>query len=57
MTEYDYEKTTKIKLLQGRSFSRLFASDSNAVMINESALKIMGFKDPIGEQLISETRN
>jgi putative ABC transport system permease protein len=51
MTEYDYEKTTKIKLLQGRSFSRLFASDSNAVMINESALKIMGFKDPIGETI------
>lgn len=48
MTEYDYEKTSRINILQGRSFSRLHASDSSAVMINESALKLTGFKDPIG---------
>jgi predicted permease len=48
MTEYDYEKTLRLNILEGRAFSRLFASDSNSVMINKSALDVMGFQDPIG---------
>lgn len=48
MTEYDYEKTSRINILQGRAFSRLHASDSSSVMINESALWLMNFKEPIG---------
>jgi predicted permease len=48
MTEYDYEKTSRINIIQGRAFSRIHASDSSAVMINESALGLTGFKEPIG---------
>ena len=48
MTEYDYEKTTGVELIQGRSFSPLFA-DSASVLLNESAVRIAGFKQPIGE--------
>ena len=48
MTEYDYEKTARIKIIQGRSFSQSYASDSSAVLINESAVKLTNFKEPIG---------
>ena len=49
-TEYDYTKTLGIKLLQGRDFSRDFA-DSNAVVLNQAAVKRMGLKNPVGEML------
>jgi len=49
-SEYDYTKTLGIKLLQGRDFSRSFA-DSNAVILNQAAVKRMGLKNPLGETL------
>lgn len=49
-TEYDYTKTMGIKLVDGRDFSRDFA-DSNSVIINQAAVKRMGLKNPVGEQL------
>ncbi len=49
-TEYDYTKTLGIKMLEGRDFSREFA-DSNAVILNEAAVKRMGLKNPVGELL------
>lgn len=43
-------KTAGFKLLQGRDFNlKEFPSDSTAMIINESALKTMKFKDPIGQ--------
>jgi putative ABC transport system permease protein len=50
-TEYDYTKTMGIKVLMGRDFSEEFKADTAAVLINEAALKVMGLKDPIGQQL------
>ena len=49
MTEWDYEKTAGLKFNQGRPFSRDHKTDSNAVIINETLLKTIGFKDPIGK--------
>jgi len=49
-TEYDYAKTLGIKMLEGRDFSRDFA-DSNAVILNQAAVKRMGLKNPVGELL------
>jgi len=46
-------KTAGLKLLQGRDFDlKKFPTDSNAIIINESTLKITGFKDPIGKIII-----
>ena len=42
-TEYDYTKTLGIKMIEGRDFSRDFA-DSNAVILNQAAVKRMGLK-------------
>ena len=47
----EYAKSLDLKIVQGRDFSREFASDSNAILINQSALKYMGLKDPIGKYL------
>ncbi|MGK6350416.1 FtsX-like permease family protein [Parapedobacter sp. DT-150] len=33
----------------GRDFSRAFAMDSTAIIINEAAVKFMGIKDPVGK--------
>lgn len=49
-TEYNYTKTLGIKMVEGRDFSKDFA-DSNAVILNEAAVKRMGLKNPVGESL------
>jgi ABC-type antimicrobial peptide transport system permease subunit len=51
-SDYDYLPTFGIKITQGRGFSRNFQSDSSAVLINETALKMMNFKEPIGEKIV-----
>ncbi|MEQ6121184.1 ABC transporter permease [Reichenbachiella sp. MALMAid0571] len=50
-TEYDYTKTMGVKLLQGRDFSKDFATDTAAIIINKAGLDIMGLEDPIGAKL------
>jgi ABC-type antimicrobial peptide transport system permease subunit len=45
------EKTIGWTIKEGRDFSRDFASDSTAFVINESAVKFLGFKDPVGKIL------
>ena len=47
----DYAKTFQLKLKQGRFFSSAFPTDASAVVINETAAKIMGFNDPVGENV------
>ena len=46
---HDYGETIGWNLSQGRDFSRDFSSDSSAIILNESAVKLMGFKNPLGE--------
>jgi len=45
----DFGKTIGWHVLQGRDFSRDFKSDSTALLINESAVKLIGFKKPVGQ--------
>ncbi len=48
---YEFGKTVGWKFKDGRDFSRDFASDSNAFVINEAAATFLGFKKPVGEIL------
>lgn len=48
---YDFGKTVHWTIKEGRDFSRTFATDSVAFIINESAAKFLGFKDPVGKTL------
>ena len=50
----DFLKTTGLQLVKGRDLDlRKYNTDSSAMILNESALKIMKFKEPIG-QLIKD---
>jgi ABC-type antimicrobial peptide transport system permease subunit len=49
MVDHDYERAAGMKFKQGRSFSKEFKTDSNAVILNESAMKLMGFKNPLSK--------
>jgi putative ABC transport system permease protein len=46
---HEFGKTAGWKLISGRDFSRSFLSDSSAMILNEAAVKFMGFKNPLGE--------
>ncbi|UII28050.1 ABC transporter permease [Fulvivirga maritima] len=46
---FDFTKIMDLQVVEGRAFDRNIASDSNAFMINEIALREMGIKDPIGK--------
>ena len=48
---YEYGKTVGWTLKEGRDFSRAFATDSLAFIINESTAKFLGFKEPVGKIL------
>ncbi|MNP97108.1 Macrolide export ATP-binding/permease protein MacB [compost metagenome] len=51
--DYGMLEMLNIKMVKGRNFDRKLASDTiNSVIINESALKQMNIKDPIGKELI-----
>lgn len=47
----EFAKSLNLKIVAGRDFSREFATDSNAVLINETAVKYMGLTNPIGTYL------
>lgn len=48
---YDFGKMVGWTFIAGRNFSKEFATDSTKVIINETAAKDMGFKDPIGQTI------
>ncbi len=51
-TDYDFIYTYQIKMKEGRFFSKDFANDTMAVVINEAAAKSIGLKNPVGKYLI-----
>jgi putative ABC transport system permease protein len=48
---FDYGKTVGWQFVQGRDFSRAFITDSTGMVINESAARYMGLKNPVGETI------
>jgi putative ABC transport system permease protein len=53
----DYINTMGMKLLVGRNFSKENKVDSSAVIINEAAVKLLGFKDPVNKELYAPLDN
>jgi putative ABC transport system permease protein len=47
----DYIKTMGMEIVEGRNFSKDIASDSAAVIINQSMAAKLGLKNPIGERI------
>jgi putative ABC transport system permease protein len=51
--DQDYAETFGLQIVKGRDFSKEFPTDSSeAFVVNESALPLLGFKDPLGKKLI-----
>ncbi|MGF6849735.1 putative ABC transport system permease protein [Chitinophaga sp. W3I9] len=46
---YDFIKTMGLTLLEGRDFSRAFGNDSGSYILNESAVKRIGYQHPVGQ--------
>jgi ABC-type antimicrobial peptide transport system permease subunit len=46
---YGFGKMVGWQFIAGRDFSKYFATDTSKIIINETAAKDMGFKDPIGQ--------
>lgn len=57
LTDHRFSDVMKIEMVSGRYFSREFASDSTAVVINEAAAKRLGWDDPINKTLIQVAGN
>ncbi len=51
---HDFGETMDWEFIQGRDFSREFATDSSAVVLNETAVRFMGLEEPINAEI---TRN
>jgi putative ABC transport system permease protein len=47
----NYIPTLGMEMNKGRNFSKDFPSDSTGVILNEAAVKVIGFKDPFKETL------
>lgn len=45
----EYGKVIDWQIKEGRDFSRAFATDSGAFILNESAVKFIGLKNPVGK--------
>lgn len=48
---YEYGQTINWQITLGRDFSRDFATDSSAFILNEAAVKFIGFTEPIGKTI------
>ena len=46
---HEYGKTIGWHLAEGRDFSHEFSTDSSSIIINESAVKLIGIKNPLNE--------
>jgi len=46
---HDFGTLVNWQIIRGRDFSRSFKSDSAAIIINETAAKYLGLKNPVGE--------
>ena len=45
----EYCKTVGLKIVEGRDFSREISTDQSGIIINRSAVKAMGLKNPVGQ--------
>lgn len=51
--DHDYGKTLNLEMIAGRDFDRKFSTDSTGIILNESAVAILGFtpKEALGKRL------
>jgi putative ABC transport system permease protein len=54
---YHFVNTFGVKLVEGRDFSPEYPSDTAAIILNQAAVKMMRFKQPLGQIVKYQNRN
>ncbi|MFC2128965.1 ABC transporter permease, partial [Bacteroidota bacterium] len=54
MCDNDFDKVMELEILKGRFFSEDYPTDKAGIVINESALKLLGYENPIGKKLYND---
>ncbi len=56
LVDYGFFETMGIEIIEGRGFSEEFGSDlEKSVILNETAVKQLGIRDPVGKMMIQKT--
>ena len=53
--DYDYINTLGMKITKGRNFSKEYGTDSTGVILNETAAKLFGFREPLNKKIVLMT--
>ena len=54
--DHEYIPTLGMRIVQGRNFSKSFPTDASTVILNETAVRALGWqRNPIGRELIGHT--
>ncbi len=56
-SDADFEDVLKFNMVKGRYFSDEFGTDSLAVVLNEAAVELIGWDDPIGRKINNWSEN
>ncbi len=49
LTDETYHEAMELELVSGRYFSKEFGAETGKVLLNETAVKLLGYEDPIGK--------
>jgi len=49
--DYDFLNTMGLEISEGRNFSRKYVTDRNAYLVNETFVKKMNWKEPLGKKI------
>ncbi|MEM9832521.1 MAG: ABC transporter permease [Bacteroidota bacterium] len=55
VVDYDFIPTMNMQMVEGRNFSRDYATDTAAIIINEAAKKYLGLKNAVGQEVLNPT--
>ncbi|MBN1196617.1 MAG: ABC transporter permease [Candidatus Aminicenantes bacterium] len=55
-TDADYARVYGLKMVSGKFFPADFVPDQRALVLNESAVKILGLTEPVGKRLVRDRR-
>jgi putative ABC transport system permease protein len=53
---YDFVPTYELKMISGRNFSKEYPADRNKCLINETAVNVFGWQEPIGKRIKASGR-
>ena len=51
VVDTEFDDVMKLDMAEGRFFSRDFGTDTTAMVINEAALELLGWEDPVGKKV------